>query len=106
MNNDVPDVVAKLQALGSPGQIADFFRGEGITGRVKASESCPVANYIHRETGCYDASVDHYTIAYDHDRASTLDEIGLVSIYNTPVGNFVAGFDIGLFPDLEAGGAQ
>jgi hypothetical protein len=106
MNNDVPDVVAKLQALGSVRQIVDFFRAEGITGCAKASERCPVANYIRRETGCEDASVDHYSIAYDCDRASTLDEIGWVSIYDTPVGNFVAGFDLGLFPELEEGTAK
>jgi hypothetical protein len=105
MNPDVPDVIAKLQALGSPRQIAAFFESEGVTGYVKSAYACPVANYLVRETGCPDAIVDHYTVAYSPDPAER-DEVNLVSIYGTPVGDFVAGFDLGLFSQLREDGSS
>jgi hypothetical protein len=47
----VNTVLAKLAAIGSSRQIAEFFEREGITGLVGYSISCPVANYVRREAG-------------------------------------------------------
>lgn len=100
-DHDVPEVIDKLQALGSAGQIAQFLEDQGITGRVKEAESCPVANYIARQTGCADALVDHLFITYGCDTASNVNQISWVEIAGTPVGEFVADFDHGLFPKLN-----
>jgi hypothetical protein len=105
-DHDVPEVIDKLQALGSAAQIADFFAAEGITGQLKEAERCPVANYIARETGCADTLVDHLFVTYGSDTAKTVNQISWVEIGGTPVGEFVADFDHGRYPKLTEDGGS
>lgn len=51
----VPNTTAaaldKIEALGSPAAIADYFERRGITGYRESSAKCPVAVYLTVETG-------------------------------------------------------
>ena len=95
----------KLTGLGSADAIADYFRTEQILGTRGSGVVCPVAVYLHRETGimprvgrsgwCPDARwVDE-------------GEVDGVRIYGRvfqphapPVEAFIAAFDNGRYPEL------
>jgi hypothetical protein len=44
------EVIAKLGEL-TPAEIAQLFAEEGITGEVADARECPVARYVHQQTG-------------------------------------------------------
>lgn len=47
----VPEALAKLEALGNPDRIANFFRYEGILGHRRKMAYCPVARWLQKVTG-------------------------------------------------------
>lgn len=94
--NDKPtvaEVVTKLETLGSPDQIALFFKQEQIVGTPCAAFECPVANYVERETGTV-TSVSGYSVMNGPDRL----ELPL----DSAVSGFVCRFDGYDYPDLIA----
>lgn len=100
VGRDVPEVVDKLQVLGSAERIADFFAAEGVTGVRGRVFACPIATYLHRETRRRRmASVTCHWVHAEGDEDSN------IRIWDTPVGEFVANFDAGDYPQLEKEGS-
>jgi hypothetical protein len=96
----VPEVVDKLQALGSPRQIADFFASEGVLGWPGMRTACPLANYLRRETDVAIAVGTTYitvVMSWPPDRIDTTE---------TPIQDFVMGFDFGQYPELIEAGSE
>lgn len=87
-----PEVVLeKLGALGSSRAIAKFLEEEGVSGKLKGATSCPIANYVRRETGVSIAvSAELWAGHPDAERRPV----------PRWVGEFVARFDDGAFPAL------
>jgi hypothetical protein len=50
MTHAPDEIIAKLGEL-EPDEIAKLFRNLGIVGWTRQAGSCPVANYVQRETG-------------------------------------------------------
>jgi hypothetical protein len=92
----VAEVIDKLQALGSANQIAQFLSGEGITGVRTLLNSCPIANYLKRETGAEKVRVNGFWA--ENEERLTMYRDG------TPIPAFIARFDAGLYPELERAG--
>ncbi len=100
----------KLAGLGSTGAIADYFRAEQILGTRGSGVVCPVARYLHRETGitprvgisgwCPDARWV--------DTGETVDGVRIYERvfrpHQPPVAAFVAAFDAGHYPELTTCG--
>lgn len=97
-------IVNKLHALGDADHIALFFTGQKIRGVKGMVDACPVASYIHRETG------DHVTVAPEAITAFPTDRDGgywrpgeSVALHREgPIVEFMARFDEGFYPELVA----
>jgi hypothetical protein len=82
----------KLASLESSAAVAQFLVGERIQGYRSMATSCPVAQYLRRETG--QQCEVHMNKFFNKDWS-----------YEVPlnVGIFVYDFDKGKYPDLEFG---
>lgn len=106
ISNDRPtvaEVVDKLAALGSGQQIAQFFEERGIVGSMGWSDTCPVANYIRRETGRW-VQAGIFTVSSPgvfavEEGAFTLDVKDQVALPE-PIMDFIVDFDRGKYPRL------
>lgn len=86
----------KLGALGDARDIALFLQAEGITGTHLAT-SCPVANYVWRETG---VSISVCSNFWARDEAGrTYDQ----ETVPPAVGKFIRSYDLLGFPELDEG---
>lgn len=89
----VTEVVRKLETLGSPDQIALFFKQEQVFGRPCVAFECPVANYVKRETGEM-TSVSGWSV--------TSGDVRVEFPWESAISDFVARFDGFGYPDLIA----
>jgi hypothetical protein len=108
----VPEVLDKLNSLGSPDQIALFFQQEGIQAEPGRSETCAVAEYIRQETQVSKVIVTPTSVSmlvdkflpplaatpWDTESFHFKDEVD----YPTPptVQEFINKFDAGEYPQL------
>lgn len=99
----VIEVLEKLGALGSADHIALFLEEEGIKGHLTNSESCPITNYIERETdavvttGRYSMSIEFGCESVDFVEKG--GDFGLLPQYEA-VSYFVRNFDEEEYPNL------
>lgn len=91
----VAEVIDKLAALGGSAQIAMYLREQRCVGDLGWSRSCPVARYVHRETG---ESVRIGGVVYLQRLG--WDGADVVRSLPEPVGEFIEDFDGGRYPDL------
>jgi hypothetical protein len=96
MGVDPNVVMDKLVGLCSPDAIAEYLLDEGIVGKRGFGDSCPVANYIRRETGLVTfVSLGEWGVEPETIHFGTPNrEMPYV------VGRFVNNFDNGMYPDL------
>lgn len=102
----VIEVLEKLGALGSADHIALFLEEQGIRGHLTNSESCPITNYIERETTA-DASTGRYSVVVGLQRGLgcteridfTDDDTYYLPQYEA-ISHFVAAFDNEKYPNL------
>jgi hypothetical protein len=87
--NTPADVIAKLATLGEPRQIADHLLAQGIRGDHR-TDTCPVARYVHQETGQRVSVGSPFWSAGD-------------TLHRIPgeLARFVQAYDFGFFPELE-----
>ena len=90
MTTKIERLLDNLESLGSPNAIAEFLRLQGCRGRRGDAFKCPVATYITQNTGAQQLLISK-------PLWTTIAETGI-----TPptVGQFVAMFDGGDYPDL------
>lgn len=91
----VAEVIASLNAL-SEHDIYKLFVEEGITGRRRITLDCPIARYVHAETGAgvqvgatYLNELDEFCDHRRHDLSKS-------------VSDFIMAFDDGRYEDLLA----
>jgi hypothetical protein len=88
----VDDVLAKLRALGSARQIADFLHQSGVKGRIGRAGGCPIAVYVAQQTGGEQQVVVTACFISVGKAMSSAN-------VNGPIHDFVRGFDAGLYPE-------
>ena len=97
MSTTLADAVGKLEAMGSPDQIALELEGMGIRADRYESLSCAVSKYVN-------------IVAPDLDHVSTARRVafsGFIDTVHLPtsVTAFIDNFDAGLYPNLVASDA-
>jgi hypothetical protein len=114
----VAEVVEKLQAQGSARQIAEFLAQEQITGELNSGSSCPLANYLRRETHrnvIVTGARVLVTELKEVQRAEAREGFAVTVVISpmvvadtrgTPIHAFVRGFDEGDYPELLAEAAE
>lgn len=85
--------INRLETLGSPAHIAEFFRREGVKGYRTAHKDCIIARWL-RDTCGGEVSVGGFV----GDLRAGL----LVAQLPSAVQQFIGGFDAGLYPELIA----
>lgn len=81
-----------LAALGSTADaVAETLRRLGITGRPRAVNHCPVANYLREHAGMAHPNVSPRAVTTRNEH---------VTYVPAPVAGFIRAFDLGYFPDL------
>ena len=95
----VTDALQKLEALGSPAQIRDYFVHEEIHGIRQSGSTCPVRRYLDRELeypSNFWMQVRTYSTAWMHDTVH-------VEVRHPPlVRTFIENFDRGDYRELES----
>ncbi|HEU4967264.1 MAG TPA: hypothetical protein VFT53_07405 [Candidatus Saccharimonadales bacterium] len=89
---DLQVVVGKLNGMSADG-IAKLFNEEGITGSTFEAFSCPIANYVKRETGQVVGMCAGWIHAGDEKIFFTGKE---------PMVEFMRRFDRGVYPELRS----
>lgn len=102
-----PEVLLdKLESLGSPSAIANFFELEGIKGYIGRGLACPVTNYMIRE-GVID---EKKQFVFTSVKKVSLHKIGgddLTYVDNPPnVRDFIRNFDDLKYLELVENGDQ
>lgn len=115
---NLSEAIAHLESLGSPGNIATFFKSEGITGHQRSPAECPVAQYLKRHAVGYVGVQSNAVI----NVYKTAEPVDFLDNYGTPeflapitsnvrtvtdqheigpnVGMFIHMFDTGSYADL------
>lgn len=93
-----PEVVDKLNALGSKDDIALFFKSENVTGVPCRVGWCILANYLGHQTG-YATLMDYRPARLEWKAGSLLDSPETMSLTG-PLLAFVRAFDHGEYPEL------
>jgi hypothetical protein len=100
MTDSVFDILTtslgKLDALGTPGQIRDFFVQEHIAG-ISSAYQCPVACYLSRELG----AAPNWRIACVTRGFASVPRAGIRVITPPVVKLFIERFDRNAYPDLK-----
>ncbi len=91
-NQTLSQALAELSVLSGPDAVADLLRREGIRGRRKEACDCPLARLLAARIGCRTVSV-----SYDF----CWEQPGVFLGLGPSVGQFLARFDRGIYPDLE-----
>lgn len=92
----IPELLAKLAALGDPQQVAYFLEGEGIEAVPCSSSSCAIAVYLRRETGIGELAVGDANVVVWYSGAVPDMVVPLPYV----VQDFVSAFDHLEFPGL------
>jgi hypothetical protein len=95
----IPELLDKLATEGNAEQIAVFFEEQKIQGFRRKHTSCPVAQYLHRETQTLGARVGKTFV--DWPTAQQYNDSDHCEL-PAPVQDFVNNFDGGCYPTLEA----
>lgn len=92
------DKAIKTLDLDTPKEVAHFLRDAGITGERDESMTCPVALYLHRETGLDPIYVYGKTVHLSRYHGS----LGLSQKFRLPkaVRKFIKRFDSGKYDYL------
>lgn len=98
--NRVEARVRQLGSMGTPAEIASVLHSQGITGKRRDGETCPVARYIqHGEDGAIIHVGPYRVSVYDRKVPGWVDLAGQFML-PVPVTNFISDFDDGRFPNL------
>lgn len=94
--NETEDILTGLNIM-EPGEIAETFRKEGITGLPTISNCCPLARYLNEKTDYFHLVQKTFVSVYDGEvRIGSLDLPASVS-------KFVRQYDAGKYLFLDAG---
>lgn len=102
MRPTAKELLDKLAAEGSPGQIAERLEREGIVGQTRCGSRCVLAAYLQRETGLL-ISVgigQGGTLAVAASCGRTGDVEGFDYPADSVLRNFVYEFDNHQYPNL------
>lgn len=94
----INNALGPLYKAKSSNSIANFLKKKNIKGYIGEDESCPIANYLHKECPKIDWSVNTDGISMIDDNSSCSTE-GDISINGT-IKEFIEKFDFEKYPEL------
>lgn len=104
MTRTLAEVMSELNALPDPDDVANFLRSKGVKGERGQQCTCPIAQYVIRETGATRAEVSSsYTTAVflDIESGTRIEQLDSVD-HELSVEEFVEYFDNDGYPELDS----
>lgn len=94
------DLVDQLNAFADAESVKEFLKLFGVKGYRQDEESCPISNWISKQTHCFVITTD--TIKVFHSGLEWAEDPEFDEFEtSTVLKSFITNFDLGHYPELD-----